>query len=146
MIPGQPPQGQPQPPQGGPPPNTANMILTLLSGAGFKNVAESMTKLSQSGNDVANFFSMPNMPLLMAGAGIKDAGNSMELINPLMKMFMPPPPPPEGETAKPEEMDAAMRMMAARLGPGMSGIQAPPAAAMGGMSPGMPQPPMGGLR
>lgn len=99
------------------------MILSLLAGAGFKNVTEGVSKMSQNGGDIQQLFSLPNMPLLMAGAGIKDAGNSMELIGPIMKMFSPPPPP-ENEV-KPQETAAAMQMLSARLGPGLQGIQVP---------------------
>lgn len=113
----------PQAPQGGAPPQLMQMILSLLAGAGFKNVTKGMSELSQSGTDAQALFSLPNMPLLLAGAGIKDASNSMELIQPIMKMFSPPPPP-ENEV-KPQETAAAMQMLSARLGPGMSGIQMP---------------------
>jgi len=115
----------PQSPQGGAPPQLMQMILSLLAGAGFKNVTEGMSKMSETGTSAAQLFSLPNMPLLMAGAGIKDASNSMELIQPIMKMFSPPPPP-ENEV-KPQETAAAMQMLSARLGPGMQGIQVPQA-------------------
>lgn len=106
------------------PPNPLmQMIMSLLAGAGFKSVAEGMSKLSQSGNDPTTIFSLPQMPLFLAGAGIKDVGNSMDLVNPLMKAFAPPQPPPD--QPKPEQMNAAMQMLSARLGPGLSGIQTP---------------------
>ena len=97
----------PQSPQGGgPTPQLMQMIFSLLAGSGFKHVTDGMSKLSQSGGSAQQLFSLPNMPLLMAGAGVKDAANSMELIGPLIKMFSPPPPP-ENEV-KPQEAQAAI--------------------------------------
>jgi len=110
----------PQSPEGG---GLMKMIMSLLAGAGFKHVTDGMAKVSQNGGDAMQLFSLPNMPMLMAGAGIKDAGNSMELIQPLMKAFMPPPPPEN--QVKPQEAQAAMQMLSANLGPNMQGIQAP---------------------
>lgn len=106
------------------------MIMSLLAGAGFKHVTDGMAKVSQNGGDAMQLFSLPNMPLLMAGAGLKDSANSMELIQPIMKQMMPPPPP-ENEV-KPQETAAAMQMLSARLGPGMQGIVMPQG---GGMPP-----------
>ncbi len=99
------------------------MIMTMLAGAGFKNVSKGMSDMSQTGS-ASQLFGLPNMPMFLAGAGLKDSANSMELIQPLMKMFMPPPPP-ENEV-KPQETAAAMQMLSAKLGPGMQGIAPPP--------------------
>ena len=107
------------------------MIMSMLAGSGFKDVTEGISKLAQSGQDPMQMFSLPGFPMLLAGAGLKNAANSMELINPRMKM-MAPPPPPENEV-KPEHTAAAMQMLSARLGSGMQGI-IPPA----GNSPMMP--------
>jgi hypothetical protein len=100
------------------------MILTMLAGAGFKNVSKGATDMAQTpGGGAQQLFGLPNMPLFLAGAGLKDAANSMELINPLMKMMMPPPP--KEDEVKPPETAAAMQMLSAKLGPGMQGIQVP---------------------
>ncbi len=113
----------PQAPQGGAPPQLMQMIMGMLAGSGFKDVTEGMSKLAQSGQDPQQMFSLPGFPLLLAGAGLKNAANSMELIQPMIKM-MSPPPPPENQP-KPQETAAAMQMLGARLGSGMSGIQLP---------------------
>jgi hypothetical protein len=96
------------------------MILTMLAGAGFKNVSEGTSKLAQTGG-ADQLFKLPNMPLFLAGAGLRDSANSMELIQPLLKMFAPPAPP-ENEV-KPEETAAAMQALSMRLGPGLTGLQ-----------------------
>ena len=100
------------------------MILTMLAGAGFKNVSKGATDMAQTpGGGAQQLFGLPNMPLFLAGAGLKDAANSMELVQPLMKMMMPPPP--KEDEVKPPETAAAMQMLSAKLGPGMQGIQVP---------------------
>lgn len=102
------------------------MILQLLAGSGFKDVTEGISKLAQSGQDPQQIFSLPGFPMLMAGAGIRNAANSMELINPIMKMMQPPQPPQN--QSSPEQTAAAMQMLSARLGAGgggMQGIQPP---------------------
>ncbi len=100
------------------------MILTMLAGAGFKNVSKGATDMAQTpGGGAQQLFGLPNMPLFLAGAGLKDAANSMELVQPLMKMFMPPPP--KEDEVKPQETAAAMASLSAKLGPGLQGIQVP---------------------
>ena len=135
-----PPQGQPQVPQAGG--DITQLMMSLAAGAGFKNVSEGMKKMAESGTG-QQLFSLPNMPLFLAGAGIRDMANSMELLGPLMKM-MQPPAPPEQET-NPQELQAAMAMLSSRLGGGLSGMQAPGPGGMpgGGMGP-QGAPPMGG--
>ena len=76
------------------PPDIMPMILALLSGAGFKDISKGIGQLSESGSDLTSLTSMPNAPMFMAGAGLKEAANSMEVLQPLMKMLMPPQPPP----------------------------------------------------
>jgi hypothetical protein len=63
----------------------------------------------------------------------------MDLVSPLMKMLMPPAPP---QPPAPEDMNAAMQMISAKLGPGMTGLQPPATPPMGGVP--MGPPPMGG--
>jgi len=127
-----------------------SLITTLLAGAGFKNVSKGVSDLAGSGVSPKALMGDPTMKMFMAGAGIKDVGNSMDLVNPMMKAMMPPPPPPQPD---PQEMSAAMQMLSANLGPGLSGIRPPPgapaAAAPGGMGPRpigapMPTPPFSG--
>lgn len=115
-------------------------MMSLAAGAGFKHVSEGMKKMSESGSDTQSLFQLPNMPLFLAGAGLRDSANSMELLGPLMKM-MQPPTPPEQET-DPQELQAAMQMLSSRLGSGLSGMQAPGPGGMPGGAQGMP--PMGG--
>ncbi|HLE18482.1 MAG TPA: hypothetical protein VI728_09390 [Syntrophales bacterium] len=123
------PQGQPQAGQGG---NIVQLMMSLAAGAGFKNVTEGMKKMAESGSSGQQLFQLPNMPLFLAGAGVRDMANSMELLGPLLKM-MEPPAPPEQET-DPQELQAAMQMLSARLGGGLSGIQAPGMGGPQGMS------------
>jgi hypothetical protein len=130
-------------PEGG----MVQMMMSLAAGAGFKNVSEGMKKMAESGQDAQSLFSLPNMPLFLAGAGTRDLANSMELLGPLMKMMQPPPQPQD--QPDPQQMAAAMQMLSARLGPGLSGIQAPPPGMPGmgggpGMPPGMGAPGMPG--
>jgi len=113
------------------------LMMSLAAGAGFKSYADSVKKLADSGSDIKSTFAMPGMSLFLSGAGLKDAANSMNLLDPLIKQMFPPPPP-EPEVA-PNEIDAAMSMLSSKLGGGLSGVQ-PPATPMGGM------PPMGGMR
>lgn len=116
-----------------------SMMMSLAAGAGWKSFTEGTKKLAESGSDAQQLFSLPNMPLFLAGAGAKDLGNSMELIGPLMKMMQPPAPPQQEQ--KPEEAAAAMQMLSAQLGSGLKGIQAPPPGVPGGGMP--PRPGMG---
>ena len=121
------------------PPDIMPMILALLSGAGFKDISKGIGQLSESGSDLTTLTGMPNAPMFMAGAGLKEAANSMEVLQPLMKMLMPPQPPPPPD---PKDVNAAMQMMSARMGTGQHGIQAPMGMPpMGGAPGGMP---MGG--
>lgn len=114
----------------GPQPDIMGQILALLSGAGFKNISDGTKKLAESGSNLQSLAGMPNAPLFMAGAGLRDASNSMEIVQPLLKLLMPPVPPPPPD---PKDVNAAMQMMSARLGAGQHGLQAP-----------MGMPPMGG--
>lgn len=98
------------------------MLLSALAGAGFEKVANGINKLSQSGQDISTIFNLPNMPIFLAGAGLKDAANSLELTQPLLEGLQPPSPP---EQPDPQQLSAAIQMLSARLGPGMSGIQPP---------------------
>jgi hypothetical protein len=117
--------------------NLLQLITSIAAGAGFKNVSKGMKELAESGGDSQQLFNLPNMPLFLAGAGVKDLANSMELVGPLMKMMQPPPQPQQPD---PQQVAAAMQMLSARLGPGLSGVQLPPP----GMGPGAPMggPPM----
>lgn len=113
------------------------LLLSVGAGAGFKNVTEGMKKMAESGPDSQALLSAPNMPLFMAGAGLRDMANSMELIGPLMKMLSPQEQP---EQPDPNQVGAAMQMLTAQLGPGLSGLTIPPS----GPSLGPPIPPVGG--
>ena len=129
-------------------PESLSALIAVLAGAGFDKVSSGIGKLAQSGQDIGSLFSLPNMPLLMAGAGLRDASNSMDLFGPIMKMLNPQPQQQQGPN--PNEMSAAMRMLAARLGPGMTGIQpspsqGAPAGPMGAPGPMGPRPPMAGM-
>ncbi len=99
------------------------MILTMLAGAGFKNVSKGATDMAQTPGGASQLFGLPNMPLFLAGAGLKDAANSMELIKPMMALMSPPPP--KEDEVKPQETAAAMSALSAKLGPGLQGIQIP---------------------
>ena len=111
--------------------NPIQAIIAMLAGAGFKDVTKGVSDLASSGTDLQALMSLPSMPLVFAGAGLKDSANSLELVQPLIKMLMPPAPPPP---PNPQEINAAMQMMSARLQPGMQGLALPPS---GGMVPPM---------
>lgn len=113
--------------------NILNLLLSVLAGAGFKNVTKGISDLASSGQDIDSIFSLPNFPLLLAGAGLRDSANSMETFGPLIKSMMPPPPSQDQQD--PQKVAAAMQMLSARLGGGLSGIQPPVGMPMGG---GMP--------
>lgn len=118
--------------------NAIKMMMSILAGAGFDKITKGISSLSSSGTDLQAMMSLPAMPFMMVGAGVKDAANSMDVLGPMMKLLMPPQPPPP---PNPQEVGAAMQMLSARLGPGMSGIQVPAGApAMAGGAP----PQMGG--
>lgn len=120
--------------------NLISLMLSILAGAGFDKVAGGVNKLSQSGQDLQQLFSLPNMPLFLAGAGLKDTANSMEIAGPILKQLMPPSQPQQPQQ-DPRQISAAMQMLSARLGPGLSGIR-PPAGAPAGVPAGAP---MGGV-
>ena len=126
------------PPPAAPQDPTSQAMMSLAAGAGFKSFAEATNKLTQSGQDLNTLMGMPNFPMFLAGAGAKDLGNSMELVQMIQKA-MEPPKVPEGPP--PQDMAAAAQMVASKLGPGLQGMLPPPP----GMGPagGMP-PPMGG--
>jgi hypothetical protein len=130
---------QPQQNPGG---NMMQMIMGLLAGGGFKNITKGVKELGESGVDLQNLMSLPNLPMMMAGAGVKDFANSMEILQPMMQALMPPAPPPG---PKPQEIGAAMQMLSARMGPGLSGIQAPPPPPMPPPGMGMGPPPGMGM-
>ena len=122
--------------------NPLSLLLSVLAGAGFKNVTKGIADLASSGQDITSIFSLPNFPLLLAGAGLRDSANSMETFGPLVKSMMPPAPPQN--QPDPQKTAAAMQMLSARLGGGLSGIQAPMGGGMpGGMGGGMPPRPGG---
>lgn len=123
------PMSQSGPQQG----NPLNLILSVLAGSGFDKFTSGVKKLADSGVDINQMASLPNFPLLLAGAGLKDSANSLELVKPLLAQLMPPPPKEE-EQQDPRHIQAAMNMLSARLSPGMGGIQpAPTMPGMGGM-------------
>lgn len=118
-------------------------ILSILAGAGFKNVTEGLNKLTESGGNVGELLNSQDMKLLMAGAGVKDVANSLEIVTPMLQAFMPPKPTVEQQ--KPEiPISAILPALSAKLGPGMKGLQAgpgmvPPVQSAGpGMSPPSP--------
>jgi len=117
-------------------PDLMGLITTLLAGAGFKNVSKGINDLAGSGVDAKGMMGDPNMKMFMAGAGIRDTANSMDLVGPMMKMLQPPQPPPP---PNPQEMGAAMQMLSANLGPGMTGIRPP--LGVSAATPGMGPPP-----
>ena len=136
-------------PAGAPGGNTLSSLISVLAGAGFEKFAGGVSKLAQSGMDLQSLFSLPNLPLMLAGAGSKDMANSMEIAGPILKMFLPQQPQQQ-QGPNPNEMSAAMRMLAARLSPGMGGLvpappQAPPAGPIGAPGTMGPRPPMGGM-
>ena len=116
-------------------------MLSLLSGAGFDKVSSGINKLAQSGSNIEHLMSLPNFPLLLAGAGIRDVSNSMELVGPILKMLSPSSPSEE-QQQDPAKIQAALSMLSARLGPGDSGLRPPPGGGMG-MPPGIGGPPPG---
>ena len=129
--------------------NTLSSLISVLAGAGFEKFASGVNKLAQSGMDLQSLFSLPNLPLMLAGAGSKDMANSMEIAGPIIKSLMPQQPQQQ-QGPNPNEMSAALRMLAARLGPGMSGLQVQPSqqAPTGPTAPTGaigPRPPMGGM-
>jgi len=129
--------------------NTLSSLISILAGAGFEKFAGGVNKLAQSGMDLQSLFSLPNLPLMLAGAGSKDMANSMEIAGPILKSLMPQQSQQQ-QGPNPNEMSAAMRMLAARLGPGMTGIQpspsqGAPAGPMGAPGPMGPRPPMAGM-
>jgi len=103
------------------------MMMAMLAGSGFKNMTKGISDLAQSGMDLQSMMTMPAMPMMMAGAGLKDAANSMDIVGPIMKMMQPPQPPPPPD---PREVNAAMQMLSARMGPGLTGVVPPPAPMM----------------
>lgn len=108
--------------------------MAVLAGSGFKEYAKGTKALADSGQSFEQLLKMPQAPLFLAGAGIRDVGNSMNALMPLIQAFMPPKQPePE---ASPQQMNAAMTMLGARLGEGISGIQLGPQ--MGGAPMGAP--------
>lgn len=125
--------------------NLISAMLSLLSGAGFDKVSSGINKLAQSGSNIEHLMSLPNFPLLLAGAGIRDVSNSMELVGPILKMLSPPPPSEE-QQQDPAKIQAALQMLSARLGPGDTGLRPPPGGGMG-VPPGIGGPPPGmGIR
>ena len=115
-----------------PTPDLMGLITTLLAGAGFKNVSKGITDLASSGVNAKALMGDPTMKMFMAGAGIRDTANSMDLINPMMKAMFPPPPPPGPD---PQEMSAAMQMLSSNLGPGLQGIRPPMGPSAMGINP-----------
>src|SRR3990170_1185484 len=105
--------------------NLISLILSVLAGAGFDKIAGGMGKLAQSGQNIQQLFSLPNFPLLLAGAGLRDTANSMEIMGPLLKSFAPPQQSQQSEQPAPEQLSAAMQMLSARLSPGLGGIRPP---------------------
>jgi len=138
---------EPQVPSGWPaptetmPPELLSIIVSMLAGAGFDKVAGGVNKLAQSGQNIAELMQMPNMPFVLAGAGLKDSANSMELIGPLLKLLQPPK---QEEQQDPQQIAAALSMLAAPLGPGLSGVR-PPAGGPGLPPGGPPQGPPQGI-
>lgn len=127
--------------------NSISAMLSVLAGAGFEKFAGGISKLAQSGMDLQTLFTLPNLPLMLAGAGLRDSSNSMELTGPIMKLLNPQPPQ-QAQGPNPNELSAAMRMLSARLGPGMSGLQPSPrqVAPVGPLPGGMGlRPPIGGV-
>lgn len=120
-------------------------MLSLLAGGGFEKVAKGVRDLAQSGVDLTSFLSLPNMPIFMAGAFLKDGANSMELLNPIMKVIQGPSSSEE-QQQDPAKIQAALAMLSARLGPGDTGLRLPPRGGMGA-STGIGSPPPGmGIR
>lgn len=110
--------------------NPLNMILSVLAGSGFDKFTSGVKKLADSGTDINQLASLPSFPLLLAGAGIRDVSNSLELVKPLFAQLMPPPPP---EQPNPQHVQAALQMLSAKLSPGLGGIKvAPSMPGMGG--------------
>lgn len=99
-------------------------MISVLSGAGFDKFTSGVKKLADSGVDINQLASLPNFPLMLSGAGIKDAANSLELVKPMIAQLMPPPPPQQ-EQQDPKKLSAAIQMMSARMGPGLQGIRPP---------------------
>lgn len=110
-------------------PQMINALLAVLAGAGFEKFSKGSKALADSGQDVSSVLSLPNAPLFLAGAGIRDVGNSMEAFGPLLAAFAPPKQP-EPESS-PQQVGAAMKMLSARLGEGIQGLQLPGAPQAG---------------
>ena len=137
--PGQPGPGQPGPGQAGPGQGgDLASKMTILAGTGFKDFFDIVIKAQAAGIDISQFMSQPGLPKLLMGVGLKNAANSENLLKPLMESF---DPPPQQDQIDPQQIQAAMQMLSARLGPGLQGVQ-PPAGgppALGG-SPGLGAP------
>jgi hypothetical protein len=97
-------------------------IISLLAGAGFDKFSKGINNLAQSGVDLNKMMAMPAFPLMLAGAGFKDAANSMEIVQPIVQQLMPPQPKPEDLPPEPQKLAAAMGMLSQRLQPGLQGI------------------------
>src|SRR5688500_8162876 len=105
-----------------PPQNPMTAIISVLAGAGFDKFSKGLKNLGESGMDLNKMMSMPSFPLMLAGAGLKDSANSMEVAGPLIQQMMPPQPKPEDLPPEPQKLSAAMGMLSQKLGPGLSGI------------------------
>ncbi len=125
--------GQQAPGQGG----DLTSIMTVLAGAGFKGFFDTVIKAQAQGVDINQFMSQPGLPKLLMGVGLKDAANSENVLKPISDALNPPQQ--QQNQIDPAQMQAALQMLSARLGPGLQGIQAP-----AGGPPGLGMPPGGG--
>jgi len=142
-------QGPAGPGQGG----DLTSIMTVLAGAGFKGFFDTVIKAQAQGVDINQFMSQPGLPKLLMGIGLKDAANSENVLKPISDALNPPQQ--QQDQIDPAQMQAALSMLSARMGPGLQGIQAPTGgppglgAPLGGgagiQPPGIGAPPGGGF-
>lgn len=126
------------------PEGLAGLIAQIAAGAGVDKATKSVANLVQTmGPQGLELLDSPQFKLLQIGAGIKDFGNSVNALMPIIQSLIPKqpqqpaPPPPGAPTGNPADL---MTMLRAQLGPGQTGIQLPPQgpAGFGGPPGGLP--------
>jgi len=126
------------------PEGLAGIIAQIAAGAGMDKATKSIANLIQTmGPQGLELLDSPAFKMAQIGAGIKDFGNSVNALMPIIQSLIPkqpqqpPPPPPGAPTGNPADL---MQMLASRLGPGQSGLQLapPPPPGIGGPQGGPP--------
>jgi len=120
------------------PEGLAGIIAQIAAGAGADKATKAIgTLIDKMGPQGLELLSSPQFTVMQIGAGLKDFGNSVNALMPIISSLIPKqpeqpaPPPPGSPTGNPADL---MQMLASRLGPGQSGLQLapPPPPGIGG--------------